>query len=331
MHRIMSRQTDNRIDDWVGRFIESTRKTQRKPSPGSEKTMTIIEKVALSLSDQHLLLGLAYVIAGIARLCAVSCYDFLIISNLAWISAIVHTMSLFILDRYFRSHRSTLRHWRLAFNTVLIMFLLAFEFLTAHHDLGVACTPMLCSIMDLKGNIYHGSLGWLIFDIMTLLYIYVQGACVLYETVDNFVDKWMFTKVENAIRDKQARSEAWLQVILTPEYRSNALHTAMLYSPTFTTMAARSIYLFWSTSWWLFRFYKTTLKSLFLIVIVNIFWFVYSVYGIISVRSSSPTLLEGNQDEMGFGQIVPVCLLLSILFVWREASAGKHMPKFRNT
>lgn len=313
---------DNKIDLWVARRLQSCR-LQRKPLADSETTLTVIEKVALSLSDQHLLLCLALLTAGTGRLCMVSCYDFLIIDNLAWVSTMTHAISLSVLAQYFRSHRSSLRHLRLVLMTIILLWMIAFEFLGAHHDLWTYCIPMMCSISQIKDHIYGQSLYWLVSDISLLFLAYIIGVCAMYEAGEKFVAHEVFGNPRRTLERKEEEADEDLRLLRASRPYSVTAHGALWDPSMLLEMFVLSRSLLFTTLRFILRCVELLYDSIARQAFFNVCWYVYSVFWIIFIRSRSPTIMEGNQDEMGFGQIVPIVLLLATFFVWREASAGK--------
>ena len=54
-------------------------------------------------------------------------------------------------------------------------------------------------------------------------------------------------------------------------------------------------------------------------------WFGYSLHGLIHDRKASPVGMTGERNQLGFGQIVPIFLLLTTIFVIREALEGMSL------
>ncbi|KAK6541621.1 hypothetical protein TWF694_007421 [Orbilia ellipsospora] len=71
-----------------------------------KKREEAVSKFILALSDQQLATGLAIMIAAVANQCTLTNYDFRIAFSLAWFSAITHLATLDCLQEYFRTHRT---------------------------------------------------------------------------------------------------------------------------------------------------------------------------------------------------------------------------------
>lgn len=59
---------------------------------------------------------------------------------------------------------------------------------------------------------------------------------------------------------------------------------------------------------------------------LDIFWLAYSLWSIIGDREIPQSEMNGNENAMTFGQIVPILLLSSIVLVFREAYDGILSP-----
>lgn len=57
--------------------------------------------------------------------------------------------------------------------------------------------------------------------------------------------------------------------------------------------------------------------------VVDMFWFAYSLEGLAGDRNIPASDLDGSESVMSFGQIVPILLLTSTVFVFGEAYVGK--------
>lgn len=55
---------------------------------------------------------------------------------------------------------------------------------------------------------------------------------------------------------------------------------------------------------------------------VDVFWFAFIISGLISDLNIPRSLMDGDENAMTFGQIVPILLLSSTIFVFREAIEG---------
>ncbi|CAN9329485.1 unnamed protein product [Alternaria alternata] len=95
-----------------------------EPTPKQKRRTQIIVGFITVLSDQHLVTGVAILIAGLASRCRISFYEFNIVTYLAYFAAFTHALSL----RVLQSHlfvRKLVRDYRVIFT---IGFLVIFSF-----------------------------------------------------------------------------------------------------------------------------------------------------------------------------------------------------------
>ena len=84
--KIFDTQNKNRFDVFVCRIFRGMGFSEVAKSE-RDFWVLVIEKVALGLSDQQLLTGLAVLIAGFWTHCSISVYHFALVNDLAWFSA----------------------------------------------------------------------------------------------------------------------------------------------------------------------------------------------------------------------------------------------------
>ena len=56
--------------------------------------------------------------------------------------------------------------------------------------------------------------------------------------------------------------------------------------------------------------------------LINLPWIAAGLYWLILDRSVNPRDVNGNENDMGFGQLIPIFLLASTVFVFQEALNG---------
>ncbi|KAF2150944.1 hypothetical protein K461DRAFT_279726 [Myriangium duriaei CBS 260.36] len=89
-----------------------------------DSTRRVIETFVILLSDQQIVVGLAILIAGFVGLAGtINVYHFQIVIYLAWLASSVHLSALTMLSEFFSSHRAVL-HWRLVGMTAVMLMLL---------------------------------------------------------------------------------------------------------------------------------------------------------------------------------------------------------------
>lgn len=264
--------------------------------------LPVIEKAVLSLSDQQLLTGLAILIAGLWNLCSISVRHFTIVSDLAWFSSNVHITTLGILENYFRQKsRRAYRNWRAVLMFVMATLMIATIIMQGHEDWYTSSSyPAKCLIDDLVGNVSGPSAFWMSFNLVLLLYGYSFTLIFLYNTPSEFIQKWLFTIPAASIGKSIDRQKEG-------QYRVNSL-VRWLY-------AIHSVLLFMQEI-----FYSQCLGF-----VVDIIWFILGIHWIRLDRETPDGVTDTNENELGFGQIVPILLLSSIILTLREAYDGKFM------
>ena len=94
-----------------------------KSRDARERRSKGLEKFILALSDQQLVTGLAVLIAGLISPCSMSIYYFNIIAALGWFSSTTHLSTLAVLRVYFIEH-PRLRNWRVVAMLFVLVLLI---------------------------------------------------------------------------------------------------------------------------------------------------------------------------------------------------------------
>ena len=74
---------------------------------------------------------------------------------------------------------------------------------------------------------------------------------------------------------------------------------------------------------WVYFVLIALISSKACILILNTFWFICGLQNILEDRDITSSEMNGDENAMRFGQIMPILLLSSILLVFREAYDGK--------
>lgn len=296
----------SRIDKWVsstlGRRNYST-VTQKKRN----FWLRVIQKVVLALSDQQLLTGLAILIAGLCQLCSISVYHFSVVSDLAWFSSSVHFTTLGILEGYFREEkRRTYRNWRVILMCVMCMLMVATLVMQGHKAWSESWnSPAQCLINDLVGNVSGLPAFWMFFNILLLLYGYTSTILYLYESCSVYVHTWLF---ENPAKCLYRNIE---------HYRHRGqrhFYSALLAN------VLRFIHL-------LLLLIQEVFYSQCISTIFDVLWFSLGLHWILTDRTIPASEIDGNENELTFGQIVPILLLSSTILTMREAYDDEERKK----
>ena len=83
-------------------------------------------KLIITLSDQQLVTVPAMMVAALAQHCQISCYEFQVVTSMAYLTSTTHLATLVILRQYFRKHKRArdMRAVGMTFNMTLLLFCL---------------------------------------------------------------------------------------------------------------------------------------------------------------------------------------------------------------
>ncbi|SLM40055.1 hypothetical protein LPUS_10746 [Lasallia pustulata] len=299
---------DNAIDDWTARKIQRTG-LLRISDKRKDFWRPVMEKVVLSLSDQQLIAGLAILTAGFLKHCSISVYHFAIVTDLAWFSSNVHLTTLNVLTRYHRA-RPTMRNWRVCLMVVTLVMMLAATVLQGHwawYD-SYNCDAQ-CLFDDLLGNVSGSPAFWMELNIFLLVFGYGGSFIYLYEPLWTKFEMFFWT-----VPVKRTRSGI---VALHQKRMDLRASGSMVAFPAWFVLGSAEILLAMIMVFYVIvaALLGSTVFSLY----VDILWFAYGLYGIITDRASASSDMAGNENEMGFGQIVAILLLASTILTCREA------------
>lgn len=272
-----------------------------------------LKAFVLAQSDQQLVTGTAIIIAGFMKPCSTDMYHFQFVAALAWFSASTHLASLQLLKDYLIKH-TIVRNLRVV---VMLMFLVLL--LTAQ-TLGYAPVELtslaVCSWSQLANIGPEARV--LIFE-MILFWIVVYGSAIahLYSLTSDvavYRIKPAYNRLKRMLRIKPKKEPQALK----PRNKKSQRKQPMLLAKTlFDGLCSVS---------WLRKVARRTsillhalqeIKESFLGDIIGLYFiYLLGVLGIIIARWVSSVQVEGDENEMGFGQIVPLVLLgLPILAV----------------
>ena len=281
-----------------------------------------LEKFILTLSDQQLVTGLAILIAGYTRPCTISQYHFNIIAALAWFSSTTHLATLAVLRDYLIGH-PVVRTWRVVGMVIMLVILMIAQFVQFFgRDLGA---PAKCVF----SNPIYGMpiLVWIDFVVILnfLLFSYGNSVVHLYANDSTLsIMAWVSQK----LKQRFGRSATTVTVLLA-RYEASVIPYAIQSSSVTRyrerhrdmrlIYGLRSLQALHSEQWNV----KCRCELMFLVYIHHelmdsffwrILWLIFgNTYGIIQIVvyrwSYQFVQIDGNEDDMGFGQIVPLLLL----------------------
>ena len=272
----------------------------------------IIKKVILSLSDQQLLTGLAVLIAGFWTHCSIFVYHFALVNDLAWFSASVHLITLSVLRHYFFANH-VLRNWRVALMVAMALLLVASTVMQGHYEWFDSWPyDAQCLFDSLIGNIGGGPRYWMFVDLALICLFYPLSIIPLFEKPTDFFDLWLETKPRKT-QDL---------VIKSLKERMSRMTSPTPFKASMRRLCCTLLIMFLSTISWMYFSLMALTCSMTCGLALDTFWFAYSLWGILDDRAIPPSEMNGNENAMSFGQIVPILLLSSTALVFREAYDG---------
>lgn len=299
---IFDRKSASIIDDWISLKLRR-RKFLIRNNDKRKFWLPVSGQVLLSLSDQQLLTGLAVLIAGFINHCSISVYHVNIVSELAWFSSSVHITTLEALKHFFQQEqRRTYRNLRVCLMGVMLLLMIALSVMQGHKDWVNSWNSLAqCLFDDLIGIISGTTAFWICFDIFSLLYGYGGSVLALYNRPSEVAYKWLFKIPENFM------DIAVKMLQKSGKYR--LLSVALIKMFTLLSLVLRGLMVIFDSEYIDFAFVGC--------------WFARGVAAIRSKCSFSASDIDGDENEMTFGQIVPILLLSSIILTFRVAYDGE--------
>lgn len=268
-----------------------------------------MKRLVLSLSDQQLLTGLAMLIAGFWTHCSISVYHFSLVNDLAWFSATVHFITLCTLQGHILA-RPILRDWRVALIIAMALLLFASTVMEGHHqwnDSGPYNAQ--CLFDDFLGNVGGSPRYWMSVNIIQICIYYPLAIIPLYERPTALLSLWFETK------PRAAQGQAIESLKEKISHTTSPISFQCSMKRFGYTLVIGSIGMISSIYFALLAL----LTSRTCMLALGISWFVISLWTIKGDRNVPPSEMNGSENSMSFGQIVPILLLSSIVLVFIEA------------
>ncbi|KAK7942828.1 uncharacterized protein PG986_011941 [Apiospora aurea] len=278
---------------------------QRAPSKLRAKAEACLRTAALALSDQQIVTGIAIMGAGFQglRTGALSAYHYQIVLYLAWMSSSVHLTAITLLASYLKRHRGVLA-WRLTGMLVLFVMLIVGLVTTISNDWGIFSWP----------GIDSDKTGWAI--LARCFWGNLRGASVSPDAPIGFIILsvsylWKMGQLFSSTRGAYHR---WFR---------GPIERFLVYALRFTA-EKRSIRSGFSWFWlWMFRLLLAL--ALPIMVVLEVFssfaaslWLSMMglIFGTIQVlipRGQMQPMTQTQEGTWGFGQLVPLILLIQPL------------------
>ncbi|KAI1841816.1 hypothetical protein JX266_011993 [Neoarthrinium moseri] len=297
------------------------------PSRRRPQLHASVRKAVLALSDQQIVTGIAIMGAGFQglRTGSISVYHFQIVLYLAWMSSSVHLSAITLLGTYLQEHRGIMI-WRLCGMSILLVMLIIGLVPTISNDWGIFwwngmvdgrtgwAIPAKCFWGKLWGD-GVGPDAPLGFIILAISYIWKVGG--LFSITSTAYNRWVRSPLETLL----------VLLLKVPATHSDSdLHPRL-----------------WL---WLFRLILGIALPLFVILeCVSSFaaslWISLTglLFGTIQVlvpRTQMQPLTGSLENTWGFGQLVPLILLIQPLgaimeHVWTKDQSGLHRQDTNHT
>ena len=310
----------------------------------------VIEKAILCLSDQMLLTGLAMLIVAYALHCSISVYHVTIVCDLAWLSANAHLTTLTVLRDYLRRRYPTQRNWRVFLMHCMMGFLVIATVWQGHRA-WYESEPFnaQCLLQDLVGSPHYNANGtflgvaievdgifykvggigglhgyWMVLSLVLMAYAYVLTVLSLFSPTARFASKWFYDKPVGVLgrADEILKEKASPERITHKTTHQNGLFTTW---ENFKQLSYTCLRLITYMVCFLYIGIVMFLFSYSVQFCVDIYWFARGLFSLIIDRQiPEGSQMNGDENSMGFGQIVPILLLSSIVFVVKEAYDGEY-------
>ncbi|KAL8870771.1 MAG: hypothetical protein Q9174_003261 [Haloplaca sp. 1 TL-2023] len=295
----------NSIDVWIVTQIQKV-PPLRKRKLRTNFWQPVVEELVMTLSNQQIVVGVAILITGFLKHCSISVYHFSIVADLAWFSSNTHLTSLNVLQVYLEE-RPRVRDWRVGLMVTILCGMLAAHIMEGHQAWYSSWnSPAQCLFDDLPGNV-GGEPGKSMFiNLFLLVFGYTTAIARLYRST------WLDEMLYNRPVDKMSKACTRLKDKRTVMRTKGRLQTFIALTLIFPEEKIVS-----STKK-VFVVFVTVLSSLTANFILDIVWFALGLVDIIDDRNIDPEETDGNENAWGFGQIVPVLLLFSIVLTFKE-------------
>jgi len=307
----MTGMVENELLSVVDRKLFRIRsRIQRHP-----RIQVALRKFVLSISDQQIVTGIAIMAAGLRGLAkgTISTYHYQIVLYLAWLSSSVHLSAISLLTPYLSKYQG-LRTWRLVGMLALLVMLLVGLVPTLSDNWGTVSdpsgegvrptgwgVPAACFWGKTYGNGVNNDapLGY---AILVVSYVWKVGELFvspqrLYHVVVHIPVRVIMEKPLCFIARRYARKQRKRYLILFRLY-------LMLCLPLFATL--ETIISFSAALW------------------LSILGLVFGTLQIVIPRNQNLASTADTEEKWGFGQLVPLILLIQPLGVLTEDLGVRH-------
>ena len=296
----------------------------------------ILERFILTLSDQQLITGLGILIAGFKGLCTISFYNFNIITAVAWFSSTTHLSTLAILRGYLIDH-PRIRNWRAAAILCLFVLLMVAQLaIAAPADFSVSAQCLFYSWAYWQSfrPLTVGPFGGTIIIVLFLVASYTDRIVRLYSFDPEWtIQVWLarvvfrqknqFLAVEQMAIAAHAGSHAAIGAAFRRIRYQRRLAVYMERQETERNLLRYRVRELMFINQEIQHSFIGELQALLFGVSFGITQIIL-FRGLVSTEPIPDTdQLIGDQNTLGFGQLVPLLLILLPIFAAGEAYDGK--------
>jgi len=295
---------ENAIDQWISHYF------RRLPFLRISKDRAafwrpVLERLILLLSDYQLLFGVAILIAGYWKHCSISVYHFSLVVDLAFFSN-THMTSLSILTCYLQE-RPTLRNWRVCIMVLMLIMLLAALALASNPLWGASTSCPAQCLFDQTDRDLAVTYPYM----FALILHYSTSIWRVFDTsrLDHYLLRIPRDRIRN-IHQYSKRTGIAIAGSGIGEFRAvpaSLLPLELLLAVTLKIYLALA----------------AILGSLTISLYYDILWFTLGLISILSNRKIPGNNIDGDENKLSFGQIVPMLLLASIILTFKEVYTGR--------
>ena len=292
-----------------------------------ERRVKVLIRFILVLSDLQLVTGLAVLIGALANPWCVSGYELLVVTSLAWFSAMTHLATLDVLQEYF-CQKTFLRDCRILAMVLNLFLLIAAILAIIWYDRTFAVEPLACTD---HGNwrsrsLYDGDLLYILegvvpsfVQVVFLLLAFADRILNLYGTSPTFgghttrlVRVYCYLHMRHRFPGRD-RTSAGRMVELEQALSRNEEHDQQEYIERRGRVSTSTVLNHYLQS------FLSNIATLFFVLS-------YGLSLVIVSRTSYAPKLEAGANRMDFGQIVPLILLALPPLAAAEVFLGKNPP-----
>ena len=169
-----------------------------------------------------------------------------------------------------------------------------------------------CLFDDLGGN-WGGKPGyWAEVNIVLIVVFYPMQILLLFKSTSKVIDEWLWMRprdfMANAARTSNELGSSSRFFLIRLGYQCLGYILDM----------ARAV----------FTFVAALLGSRTISFALDVFWFAYGCWSLMSDRALADKNMDGSENSLTFGQIMPLLLLISTVFVLKEIYEGET-PEFQ--